>query len=190
MVYRILFALIFCLSSAIAAYGDPLVLTNGSFSTFRSPDFWSNHGEASGPQVSFSGGSLFDCGGPGPCGDPSNAGFLSSLIRPNAGGGTLTLNGITYNAFTLTFSFNDSTITGVINVFADRDIPPGTPPLFSVNFIGFGFSSVFIDPQRVRTLTTQFTIVPVPEPGALVLIGLGISGLAIRLKTLRPKSNH
>src|SRR5687768_8053039 len=134
MVMRFLFAISFCLSTVVIAHADPLTLTSGSFSSFTSPGFWSNQGSASGPNVSFSGSSSFNCD-IGPC-VPSS--ILSSLLRPNAGGGTLTIDGVTYDAFVISFSFTDTTITGVINVFADRNVPPGTDPIFTMDFVGQG----------------------------------------------------
>lgn len=183
MILRLLIAISFCLSAAVTAHADPLTLTSGSFTTFRSPAGWSNQGSASGPLVSFSGGSAFDCGGVGPCGDPSTSGFLSSLIRPNALGGTLTIDGINYAAFVINFSFTDTTITGTINVFADRNVPIGTAPLFSMDFVGVGFVTVTTNPTFNSTLTV-FTV-ETPEPASLFLIGLGVTGLAVKLKRSR-----
>ena len=182
-IFRFLLAISFCLSAVVIAHADPLTLTTGTFTTFRSSANWSNQGSASGPNLSFSGSAGFDCGGVGPCGDPSNAGFLSSLLRPNAGGGTLTIDGVTYNAFVVSFSFTDTTITGFINVFADRNVPPGTPPLFTVEFVGQGFVTVTTNPTTGSTLT-QFTIAT-PEPASLLLIGLGVGGLVVKLKRSR-----
>ena len=182
MLCRIVFCSIFLLGSVIAVNADPLTLTSGSFVTTRSSGFFTNTGQASGPNVSFSGGrTAFECNPPsGGCPSP-NEGFLSTLIRPNAGNsGTLVIDGVTYNAFVISFGFNDTTVTGLINVFADRNVPPGTAPLFSMEFVGQGFLTSFVDPQSGIT-TTQFTIAT-PEPGSLVLIGIGVSGLVFRLK--------
>jgi hypothetical protein len=186
MVLRLLLAISFCLSTAVIAHADPLTLTTGSFTTFRSPAGWSNQGTASGPNLSFTGGSAFDCSGL-PCGDPSTGGFLSSLIRPNATGGTLTIDGVTYDAFVISFGFTDTTITGTINVFADRNVPVGTPPLFSVDFVGQGFVTVTENATNRSTLTV-FTVAT-PEPASLLLIGLGVTGLAVRLKISRKRSS-
>lgn len=179
MISRLLLAITFCLSASVIAHADPLTLTSGSFTTFTSPGFWSNTGSASGPNVSFSSAASFNCD-IGPC-PPSN--ILSSLLRPNGGGGTLTIDGVTYNAFVIGFGFTDTTITGVINVFADRNVPPGTPPLFSMDFVGQGFVTVTTNPTIGSTLTV-FTIAT-PEPASLFLIGLGVAGLAVKLKNSR-----
>lgn len=185
---RLLLTLSICLSSAIIANADPLTLTAGSFSTFRTSAAWSNQGTASGLNFSFTGGSGFDCGAFGNCGDPSTSGFLSSLFRANANGGTFIIDGVTHNAVVITFGFNDTTITGTINVFADRNVPPGTPPLFSLDFVGQGFVTVTTNPTFGSTLT-RFTVVATPEPASLLLIALGVSGLAVKLKSLRkPKT--
>jgi hypothetical protein len=186
MLPRVLVAAIFVLLLATVASADPLVLTSGSFSTFRSPNFGTNSGAASGPQLSFSGGfTNFDCGAQG-CGS-GNSGFLSSLNRANAGnGGSLTIDGVTYSAFVISFGFDANTVTGSINVFDNRDVPPGTPPLFTVDFVGSGFMNVTVlDPTTSRTFTTTFTVTSVPEPGSLFLIGLGVTGLALKLKRRR-----
>jgi hypothetical protein len=186
MLRRFVFAVVLALFSVTVANADPLVLTSGSFNTFRSPSMGSNSGAASGPRVSFSGGNTsFDCGSPG-CG-PGDSGFLSSLNRGNAGnGGVLVIDGVTYNAFVIGFGFTDNTITGIINVFENRDVPIGTEPLFSMEFVGSGFATVFLfDPPNGRTFSTTFTITSVPEPASLFLIGAGVAGLAAKVRRRR-----
>ena len=83
----------------------------------------------------------------------------------------------------ISFSFNETTVTGIINVFADRNVPVGTPPLFSLEFVGQGFVTVTTNPTIGSTLTV-FTVAT-PEPASLLLIGLGVTGLAVKLKRRR-----
>ena len=187
MVLRLLLAISFCLSAAAVAHADPLTLTAGSFTTFRTPGAWSNQGSASGLNFSFSGAAGFDCG-VGPCGPDSMSGSLSSLFRPDARGATFTIDGVTHNAVTINFSFTETTITGTINVFAGPDVPIGTAPLFSVDFVGQGFVTVTTDPIT-RNTTTVFTVAT-PEPASLFLIGLGVSGLAVKLKSSRKRRDR
>lgn len=178
--FRLLLAVSFCLSAAVIAHADPLTLTSGSFSEFTSPGFWSNSGNATGPNVSFSGAASNNCDIGPIC---PNQNILSSLLTPTGGGGTLTLDGITYNAFIVGFSFNDTEIHGTISVFSDRNSPRTL--LFSVQFVGTGFATITMNPETQSTLR-RFTITnPTPEPASLFLIGLGISGLAVKLKRSR-----
>lgn len=181
-IFRLFLATSFLLSAAVIAHADPLTLTSGSFTVFTSPGFWSTSGNASGPNLLISGGASNNCD-IGPICPPSQ--ILSGLLRPNARGATATIDGVTYNAVLISFGFNDTTISGTINVFADLDPPLGTPPLFSVDFVGQGFLTVTTNPDVRSTLTT-FTITnPVPEPASLFLIGLGVTGLAVKLKRSR-----
>jgi PEP-CTERM motif len=186
---RLLFVVSFALFSATVANADPLILTSGSFTTFRSPSMFINSGAASGPGFSFSGGSTsFECGSTG-C-DPGTTGFLSTLFRPNAGnGGVLVLDGVTFDAFVVSFGFDEDTVTGIINVFADRNVPIGTEPLFSVDFVGSGFMTVFAF-DAPRTFSTTFTVQSVPEPASLFLIGLGVAGLAAKRKFRRSSGRN
>src|SRR5690242_12268599 len=114
---RLLLTISFCLSASIIAQADPLTLTGGTFTAFQDFGFWHNQANAGGPDISISCGASnnFYIGG---CPNPF---ILSSLLTPIGTAGSVTINGQTYDAFVGSFSFTDTTITGSIGVFADRN---------------------------------------------------------------------
>jgi hypothetical protein len=185
MILRFVLAISFCLSAVVVAHAEPLTLTSGSFSLFTSPGFWSTSGNASGPNVSLSGGASNNCD-IGPICPPSL--ILSSLINPIARGASVTIDGVTYNAVVIGFSFTDTTLKGTINVFSDRNAPRTL--LFSMDFVGQGFTTVTTNPEFDSTLRVFTITTPTPEPASLFLIGLGVTGLTVKLKRSRKLRTH
>jgi len=181
--FRFLLAMSLCLSAVAIAHADPLTLTGGTFTAFQDFGFWHNQANAGGPNISISGGAFNNCD-VGSCPNPF---ILSSLLTPIGTAGSVTINGVSYDAFVAGFSFTDTTITGDISVFADRN--PGSPFLFSVSFIGQGFLTVTENPEFDSTLSVFTITTPTPEPASLFLIGLGVSGLAVKLKNSRRRRN-
>jgi hypothetical protein len=94
--------------------------------------------------------------------------------------------GIQYNNFTLTFGFTNNTVTGLITVFENAGPANNNTILFTLDFVGSGFSSESFIPESQSHRFT-FTVASVPEPTSLLLIASGL--LAVGLKGRRSRSS-
>ena len=91
----------------------------------------------------------------------------------------MTYQGIQYNNFILTFGFTSDTVTGEIRVFETSQPFNNNTLLFTLDFIGHGFSSeLFIPETQSRSLT--FTVATVPEPASVLLIASGLVVLGVK----------
>ena len=182
----LVFSLLVFVSTAEA---DPIVLTSGVFSSTGSGSGLSGvlttDAQGTGPSLSFQGHNINDlcnlsCA-------PSQGGSITTLNFGLLGSGTVIYQGIQYNNFILTFGFTSDTITGEIRVFETSQPFNNNTLLFTLDFIGHGFSSeLFIPETQSRSLT--FTVAAVPEPASLLLISSGL--VALGLKRRRSKSGN
>ena len=69
----------------------------------------------------------------------------------------MTYQGIQYNNFALTFGFTSDTITGQITVFETAQPANNNTILFTLDFIGTGFSSELFIPET-QTHSHTFTV--------------------------------
>ena len=171
------------------AEADPIVLTSGVFSSTGSGSGLSGvlitdaHG--AGPSLSFQGHNVNDlcnqfCGA-------SQGGTITTLNFGLLGTGTVIYQGIQYNNFVLSFGFTSDTITGQITVFENSGPANNNTILFTVDFIGNGFSSESFNPG-FQSHSFTFTVAPVPEPASLLLIVSGLAALG--LKQRRSKADN
>ena len=163
-----------------AAEADPIVLTSGMFSSTASGSGFSGvlitDALGAGPGLSFQGHNINDlCN---PC-LASPGGSITTLNFGLLGSGTVTYQGIQYNNFSLTFGFTGDTITGQITVFETSQPANNNTILFTVDFIGTGFSSELFIPET-QSQSHKFTVAAVPEPASLLLIASGLVALGLK----------
>lgn len=163
------------------AEADPIVLTSGVFSSTASGSGPSGvlitDAVGAGPDLSFQGHNVNDlCN---PC-LASQGGSITTLNFGLFGSGTVIYQGIQYNNFSLSFGFNSDTVTGQITVFENAGPANNNTVLFTLEFIGNGFSSELFFPETQSQRHTFTVAEPIPEPASLLLIVSGLVALGLK----------
>jgi hypothetical protein len=161
-----------------SAQADPIVLTGGEIVIDRGP-LRVVHISLSG--VNFSVNFSNDLNFPG--GSYSGGNFVTSTFSCGCdGGGRATFEGLVTQNFIGGGRFDTATIIGSLRLYA-AGFPTGTP-LFTVDYIGTGYLAIDT-PTMTRFVITGGTPTLVPEPASMLLLGMGLAGVAARVRGRR-----